>query len=125
MAQVFTMDIQAEVLRLLLTIITTFPPSPGTHTRAAMTSLLQLPDDTIDTFERRLRETGSEKEQRALIRTLVAQAGNDEVKKVLSSVGKVQPAKAQPADKPQPVRRPGNEQDELLGGAIFNMIFGA
>ena len=134
LSQVFTADIQAEVLGLLRSIITTFLPRPvgGAIVRQSLQGLLQLPDAVMQGFEQQLGTIGSENKQRALIRTLVAQAGNEEVKKLLSSVAKLQPAAgtgaaaaaaASAAKKAKPASGSTQEDDPLLGGAIFNLIF--
>jgi hypothetical protein len=72
-------------------------------------------------LRRQLHDTGSEKEQRSLIRQLAAQAGNDDMKRILSSVGKVVPIKVLDA-KPK-VLRHDTDANALLGGSIFSMIF--
>ena len=135
LSQVFTADIQAEVLGLLRSIITTFLPRPvgGAIVRQSLQGLLQLPDAVMQGFEQQLGTIGSENKQRALIRTLVAQAGNEEVKKLLSSVAKLQPAAgtgaaaaaaaASAAKKAKPASGSTQADDALLGGAIFNLIF--
>ena len=76
--QVYTVDIQAEVLGLMRAILVTFMPRTAL-VRRSMQELLQIPDDVWQAFEKQLTATGSDSKQRAVIRQLVAQAGNDEV----------------------------------------------
>ena len=97
---------------------------------SSLKSLLQLPDAAIEAFERQLFAINSENKQRALIRALVAQAGNQEVKKLLTAVAKLQagttPASAAALESIRPmkqVRQKTAEEDTALGGQIFNLIF--
>jgi len=120
LTQVFTLNIQADVLGLLRAIIMTFL-SKNNLVEASLQQLLQLSPAVIAEFERQLQQAMSEREQRNLIRQLVAQAGDEEVRKVLSSMGKITPIVL---SEPQPkYRHVETEQDQHLSGAIFGMIF--
>ncbi|GAX73215.1 hypothetical protein CEUSTIGMA_g668.t1 [Chlamydomonas eustigma] len=125
LAQVFTADIQAEVLGLARAIMTTFlsRPSGGNIVRRSIQDLLQVQAGVLESFEKQLLGLGSENKQRGLIKQLVAQAGNEEVKKLLSiiSAPKLQPVSQKTHQmKPQQAKV---ASEDLLGGAIFNMIF--
>ena len=135
----FTVDIQAEVLGLLRLILITFLPRQmgGAIARGSLQNLLQVPDVTIQSFEKQLFAIGSENKQRALIRSLVAEAGNADVRKLLhfskngpdGSSPKMQsgtPSTATAAlasTKPKKTLTDSSGDDPLLGGAIFNLIF--
>ena len=128
--QVFTVDIQADVLGLLRLILITFLPRPvgGDIVRSSLQSLLQLPNTTIQSFEKQLFATGSENKQRALIRSMVAEAGNADVRKLLLSVAKMQSGSSSTATAALASTKPKKglaspSDDPLLGGAIFNLIF--
>jgi hypothetical protein len=83
--QVFTADIQAEVLGLARVIMTTFLPraTGGSTVRRSVRELLQVQEGDLESFEKQLFTLGSENKQRGLIKQLVAQAGNEEVSHLL------------------------------------------
>ena len=123
------MDIQADVLGLLRLILITFLPRPvgGDIVRSSLQTLLQLPNTTIQNFEKQIFSTGSENKQRALIRSRVAEAGNADVRKLLLSVAKMQSGTSSTATaalaSTKPKKPASTSDDPLLGGAIFNLIF--
>ena len=127
----FTVDIQAEVLGLLRLILITFLPRQmgGAIARGSLQNLLQVPDVTIQSFEKQLFAIGSENKQRALIRSLVAEAGNADVRKLLLGGKEVQSGTLSTATavlastKPKKTLTDSSGDDPLLGGAIFNLIF--
>jgi hypothetical protein len=122
---VFTVDIQAEVLGLLRLILITFLPRQmgGAIARGSLQNLLQVPDVTIQSFEKQLFAIGSENKQRALIRSLVAEAGNADVRKLLLSGTPSTATAALASTKPKKTLTDSSGDDPLLGGAIFNLIF--
>ena len=137
-SQVFTMDIQADVLALLRLIIFTFllnrKPAPSAQgqvppsvfiVRRSIIELLQLPDSTVEEFENQLAKTGSEKKQSALLKQLIASStSNEQVRQLLSFRHPSDPVK--PAERKQnSLLSPSNDSagDDLLGGFIFSLIF--
>lgn len=79
--QVHTATIQAEILQLLRALLAAYLPRPqgGALARATLSNTLKLGPDVIASFETQFSTVGAEKDKRNLIKTLVAQAGDDEV----------------------------------------------
>lgn len=143
-SQVFTIDIQADVLGLLRLIIFTFllnrkpsnfsdaggrqVPNSVFIVRRSIAELLQLPEATIEEFEQQLTKTGSEKKQSAVLKQLIASSSSSEqVRKLLSFRLPSDPLTAakQAEQTRKPLLTPSTDPsgDDLLGGAIFNLIF--
>lgn len=118
-------------------------PRMATLTLAPATILplaSQLPHETLARFETTFNSVGAEKEKRNAIKNLVAQAGGEEVRKLLASVSKVQVPGAGPAGAVAAAAAGGRlsasgagaktrtppsqaDADAILQGAIFNAIF--
>eukprot|EP00798_Chlamydomonas_sp_ICE-L_P025268 gene25268-10923_t len=119
LAQVFTICFQADVLALLRAIIVGF--------------MLKGSSQIVD-FEAQLRGLNSEKEQRAVIRQLVADSAGEEVRKMLASVAKINTsmngssaAALAVANEVQQKRKltvdVKPEFDQNLSGSIYGMLF--
>ncbi|KAJ9521709.1 hypothetical protein QJQ45_015371, partial [Haematococcus lacustris] len=79
--------VQPELLALLRQLLTSYLPRPlgGPVVRQTLLQLLQLQPQVLADFECKLGATGVEKDQRMLIKQLVAQAGGEEVRKLLAA----------------------------------------
>jgi len=127
LVQVFTVEIQAELLSLLRQIISTFLPQPtgGAAILATLQQVLGVTPEALQSFVATYNALNSEKDQRQHIKQLVAQAGSDEVRKLLAAVSKISYAPSVPSlvEAPPKFRHTPTEQDAPLQGAIYNTIF--
>eukprot|EP00798_Chlamydomonas_sp_ICE-L_P025278 gene25278-10930_t len=134
LAHVFTICFQADVLALLRAIIVGFMLKGSSVAHTTLQELLQIPQQQIVDFEAQLRGLNREKEQRAVIRQLVADSAGEEVRKMLASVAKINTsmngssaAALAVANEVQQKRKltvdVKPEFDQNLSGSIYGMLF--
>eukprot|EP00879_Flechtneria_rotunda_P032735 GHRR01036039.1.p1 GENE.GHRR01036039.1~~GHRR01036039.1.p1 ORF type:complete len:166 (+),score=72.31 GHRR01036039.1:75-500(+) len=107
--QVASITIQPEVLHLLRQLLVTWLPS----SELIRNLLLQLPHVTpevLASFQQQLLAQNSEKDQRMIIKQLLAEAGGEQARAVLSAVSKVPVTNVQePKQKQQAGRSAADE----------------
>ncbi|GFR51750.1 hypothetical protein Agub_g14198, partial [Astrephomene gubernaculifera] len=92
---VSTVMVQAQVLELLRSVLAAYlPPHPARQPhcnmlRAVLGELPGVTPQVLDNFSAAFTSAHGDKEQRALIKQLLAAVGGDEVRKLLAAVSKV------------------------------------
>ena len=87
--QVSHITIQAEVLGVIRQLLVTWLPRGSPAVRGVLLQLPHVTPAVLAAFQGQLLATGSEKEQRGVVKRLLAESGGDAARAVLSAVSRV------------------------------------
>lgn len=118
--RVSNITIQADVVGVIRHILITWLPRGSEAIRDVLRALPHVDMQVLKEFERLLMATGSEKEQRNLIKQLLAEAGGEQVRSVFNAVSRVPVLNVVEARARQPPPDEDPEWDKALSSALWH-----